>query len=370
VHGVGRIVGATLALVLCATACATRDGRPPLGRDASVALLRSIERELAEDPDHDRLRSVLVQVDGRTVLEHYDHSSATDHWNIDALTMSVLSTLVGIAVHEGLIPGLDATLAELLPERAARMSAAVRRATLAQLLSMSAGFAPSGVPDRASVVSPTVHTAPFLLPDPVDHILRTPAYAPGRFFDYSEQGAHLVAAVVARAAGTSVLQYARSRLLDPLGIDSRPSDELLGTPAHLAAGDRARLGWAVDRRGLDLGWNGLRLTARDLAALGRLYLDEGRWRGKQVVPENWARVAPLTHVATGAEVAPTYGYEWWVDGEAYFGWGYGGQLLEVVPSRRLVVVVQTQQDPRNPLAGFTARKLTFLVDHVITPAVS
>ncbi len=303
--------------------------------------------------------------EGRVVYEHYDHADAADHWNIDAATTTVLATLVGIALHEGRISGLGATLAQLLPDRAASMSRQVAHTNLRQLLTMTAGF---DVPANNRV-------EPFVdEPDPVAGILRSQVNTPGRFFDYSDQGAHLLSAILEHATGMSVLDYARSRLLDPLGIPSRPADEPLGTARALAQGDQHDFGWAVDRSGLQDGWNGLRLRPRDLARIGQVYLDEGRWHGHQVVPENWARVAPLTRVATGYELAPGYGYGWWVDERnartTYFAWGYGGQLLEVLPQQHLVAVVLTEQDPTNLVRGFFAAELTFLVDHVIVPAVA
>ena len=171
----------------------------------------------------------------------------------------------------------------------------------------------------------------------------------------------------------SVLGYARLRLFDPLGIPTRPADEPLGTTAALASGGQ-HFGWAIDRGGVQDGWNGLRLRPRDLARFGQVFLDQGLWHGRQVVPENWSQVATLTQVATGYEVAPGYGYGWWVDernGEtAYYGWGYGGQLLEVLPREQLVVAILTQQNPTNLVRGFFAAELTFLVDHAIVPAVT
>ena len=135
--------------------------------------------------------------------------------------------------------------------------------------------------------------------------------------------------------GRSVLDYARSRLFDPLGIPTRPVDQPLGTAEQLAGGS-TRFGWAVDRS---------RICSSAGAACGcGLATSPGSARssstraggeGRQLVPQNWARVASLTQVLHGFEIAPGYGYGWWVDERneesAYYAFGYGGQLIEVLP---------------------------------------
>jgi CubicO group peptidase (beta-lactamase class C family) len=352
-----------LSLALLAPAACTRQHTVAhRGLDAA-ALTARIDRELSANPAEARLRAIVVLHHGRVVYEHYQQARARDHWNVDGITSTVLATLVGIAIHDGSVPGLGSTLASLLPDRAASMPADVARTTLRQLLTMTAGFD----------VLANDRSGPFVgSHDPVGDILADQKNPPGRFFDYSDDGAQLIAAVLREATGTSVLAYACAKLFGPLGIDTRPAAEPLGTARVLTARSD-RFTWAVDRSGLDDGWGGLKLTARDLSRLGQLFLDEGRWHGRQVVPENWAHVATLTQVSTGYEVAPAYGYGWWVDARddsgASYGWGYGGQLLDVLPRDDVVVAILTQQDPSNLVRGFFAAELTFLVDEAILPAV-
>lgn len=340
--------------------CDRHEAAPRRALDAA-ALTASIERELALNPAIDRLRAVVVVQDGRVVYEHYPQGSPEEHWNLDAITGTVVATLVGIAIHEGRLPGLGATLGQLLPDRS--MPPDVARTNLRQLLTMTAGFD----------VPATNRTAPFTDPQyPVGKILHSQANPPGQFFDYSDQGAHLLGAVLERATGMSLLTYARIHLFTPLGITTAATTQPLGTmPAIAAHGPGPS--WTVDRSGLLDGWNGLHLRPRDLARLGQVFLDDGRWHGRQVVPANWAEVATLTHVPTSYEVAPGYGYGWWVDqrhvGSPFYGWGYGGQLLEVLPRERVVVAVMTEQDPTNLVRGFFAAELTSLVDQAILPAV-
>ena len=110
-----------------------------------------------------------------------------------------------------------------------------------------------------------------------------------------------------------------------------------------------------------------------------MLLDDGKWKGEQVVPADWVRESTKQQVDTTSRrnqdnASGEFGYQWWVteadDEPAYFAWGGGGQLLEVVPSLSLVVVVASEIEYGQPRStGFSANVLTFLVDHVIAPAV-
>jgi CubicO group peptidase (beta-lactamase class C family) len=298
-----------------------------------------LDEEFASN-DYAGLVSVIVLADGRTVYERYDDSAATDHHHVWSVTKSIISTLVGIAIGEGKIAGVDATLAQLLPEHAEDMAPGVAGTTLEQLLTMTAGLA-DDLPETD---------------DPVASILREQAVDPGTKFSYTNNSAHLVAAILVEATGMPLLEYARATLFDPLGITTRPADQPTFTDwADLA--DPSGFGWYVDPQGVNLGGFGISLRAQDMAKIGLLYLDHGSWQGRQVVPAHWVTTATTEHVPLEAGVegfAPAgeigYGYLWWttrVDGEAaYSANGSFGQRILVVPSRDLVVVTQ---------ADFTSR---------------
>jgi CubicO group peptidase (beta-lactamase class C family) len=129
----------------------------------------------------------------------------------------------------------------------------------------------------------------------------------------------------------------------------------------------------VDPGGVHLGGGFLKLRPRDMARLGSVYLDEGRWGGRQVVPAEWVREATRAHVDVVGPVsaARDYGYLWWVttagDEPAYFALGFGGQLIEVVPGRDLVVVVSTAYDLLDPQVLLDDRTLPRMVEEVVLP---
>lgn len=364
------LVTATLLSLLLVTACSNdrdRESGPDKSAD-EAALVSAINQQLSIDPDHDNLRAVVVYVDGDPILENYYGWSADTYWDVESVTKSILSTLVGIAIGEGKISDLDRTLAQLLPDHRADMRRAVATTTLRELVTMTAGFA--GL-DRDR--TPDYMTDP----DPVGRILRAAPDPLAGGFEYSNQGAHLVSAVVARATGMSVLDYARSRLFEPLGIDTHPAVEPQVDLSDLDVHDvymEADFAWPVDRSGLHLGWGLVKLRPTDMARLGQLFLQDGLWKGKQVVPASWVREATRSQVAeTGDQFG--YGYEWWVDDResdpAYFAFGYGGQMIAVVPNWDLVVVVSSEVEPDgNAGTGISSNTLAFLVHDVIVPAVA
>lgn len=358
------LAAAVIATLLPLTACGGSDEQPRASFDGA-AVWRVVRDDLSTDPDSGDLRAFLVDHDGRLVLEKYVGTTADRYWDVESVTKSVVSTLIGIAIGERAISGVDATLADLLPTHRAAMSPAVARTTLHDVLSMSAGFASLG------------NDTALGARNAVDRCLRHVNTSMRGTFEYSNEGAHVAAAILQQAVGTSVLDYARSRLFGPLGIDTDPAFTPAvgnGEPvardvkAYLAAG----FAWPTDPSGLALGASLLKLRPSDLLKIGLLYLHHGRWKGRQVVPAAWTREA--TSVQSRGPNS-SYGYFWWVgraDGApAYQAQGYGGQLIEVVPSRELVVVASTELSYIGDLGsdGLSPGALTFAVSDAVAPAL-
>jgi CubicO group peptidase (beta-lactamase class C family) len=265
------------------------------------------------------LRSVVVVRNGFLIDErYYDKSNISTLRYIASVTKSVTSILVGIALEQGKIRSLDQTVGELLPEAAAKAPAsAVNGVTLAQILRQTSGF-PS---DRQS---DTRNLEPQLKDIPLE-----PTSPP--VWRYSSAAVALISPILARAIGGSVEDFAKTALFLPLGIDDYD--------------------WRRDAVGNVRTDSGLRLRARDVAKLAWMMADGGRWRGRQVVPAQWAAESTRRHIAMGWHLGPMtdidYGYLWYtgtMHGRmVVLAWGYGAQFALVVPSLNLVVV--TLADP-------------------------
>ena len=312
---------------------------PPARPSAPTDLIAAaVAGDFATHATDDHIRAIVVTVSGRTRFERYYGSSAAQSRSAFSVTKSVMSTLVGQAVDEGKLR-LDDRLSQMLPKYAAKMSPRVAAVTLRQLLTMTAGF-----PDTLSGFG-----IPELIgaPDWVRFILSHQDSAPGKLFAYSDYGAHLLSPILEQATGQPVLTYARSHLFDPLGIPTTPAAQPLADDAHWAEYEAAGFAWPVDPQGYATAGAHLKLRPQDMTRLGQLFLQDGQWQGSQVVPAAWVREA--TSVQPSATV-PHYGYLWWmttVDGTpSYFAWGLGGQLIQVVPDRHLVMVVSSNVDLR------------------------
>ena len=118
------------------------------------------------------------------------------------------------------------------------------------------------------------------------------------------------------------------------------------------------------------------MRPRDLAALGELFRQRGRWHDKQLVPADWVQQATVAHAARafdgpaiGAFNPTGYGYEWWVERAggvaAFYAWGLGGQLIEVVPARQMVIVVAADTDPAANASMVGPDDIQNLVDIIV-----
>jgi len=366
------VQAATAALAAALVACApeppgtdvddpTTDAPSALTGGLGPTLVDTLERD-PSDYGFGHVRAFLVLQDGRPVFEHYRESTPETTHDVQSVTGSVVSLLVGIAIDEGYLKGLQQPLGELLPEYAALMSDDVAEVTLEELLTMTGGWpaAPVDLVGSGDVVAGVLSDG-----------LR---FRPGSRFVPSDRSAHLISAVLARATGRSVLEFARDELFEPIGVVSEPAAEPVAVEANQPAYERAGFAWPVDPQGRHLGDTGLKITAWDMVRIGQLVEDGGLSEGRQVVPSWWVAECTSTHVrpSGSARLTEGYGYEWWLttaDGRAAFAsLGLGGQLIEVVPDLDLVVVVASsvpaQADPLDPTV------LVDLVDEVVAPELS
>jgi CubicO group peptidase (beta-lactamase class C family) len=236
------------------------------------------------------ITSVLVAKHGRVVREtYYGGLRATDRVPVFSITKSVVSALVGIAIADDQLSGLG----ERLPWR--------KQITLGELLSMTAGYAPS---------------VNFQSADAEALAARARLNRPGTFA-YDSGSLDLVGDLLERATGMPLADYARRRLFGPMGI----------TDVRWPGGRAA---------------SGLLLRPRDLLTFGQLYLDGG----KRILPASWIRRSTRLHVRIRRGLG--YGYGWWIRPHSYAAYGHLGQVLAIYPQRDEVVVVTSSG--ANPLA--------------------
>lgn len=265
-------------------------------------------------------QAVVVVRHGEIVHERYADGADEDSWAASwSMAKSFSSALVGIALDEGLIPSVDEPMTTYIPEWAGTERASM---TLRHVLQMSSGLAwnedydPTAGP--SDIVSMVVGAA-----DQLEYATtREPEVAPGTRWAYSSGDSMLLSTVLQQATGRSAGEYAQEKLFDPIGMG--PVD------------------WWTDAEGHTLTYCCIDTTSRSFARFGLLYLHDGAWGDRQVVPEAWVEES-LTPVADQER----YGYQWWlgfaddVEGipdDAFRAQGLDGQWIYVVPSLDLVVV--------------------------------
>ncbi len=297
-----------------ATAPDPAGGAPPaLTHGLDPAILADVYARAAALP---RLRSLLVERQDTLVRAAYFHgATAARRANIKSASKSIVSALVGIAVAEGKLKGLDQPIAPFFRRYiGGSADPRLRRLTLGDLLSMRAGLEPTSFGNYGDWVESR---------DWVRYVLtRRFVDDPGGRMLYSTGNTHLLSAILTQATGMSTLAYARSRLFTPLGVE---------LPA-----------WPRDPQGIYFGGNEMRLRPRDLLRLGELYLHHGRLGGRRLVPDSW-----ITDSWTPRTTSPFNGYDyglgWWHRRsgahDVYFAWGAGGQYLFLVPDLQLLAVM-------------------------------
>lgn len=320
------------------TAAEEPAARPTRGLD-SLLLAQAFERAAALP----RLHALLVARHGVLQREEYFRGPGRDRpANLKSASKSLLSTLIGIAIAEGHLEGLDQPIAPFFPEYVgADADPRLHELTVGNLLSMQSGLEPTSFGNYGEWVT-SRNWVRYVLSRPfVDE-------RGGRML-YSTGSTHVLSALLTRATGMSTLQYARTRLAEPLGIR---------IPA-----------WTRDPQGVYFGGNEMHLRPRDLLAYGELYRRGGRSDTVQIVPEDWIRQS-WTQRTTSRFNGHGYGLGWWIRSrrghDVYFAWGYGGQYLFIVPDLELTVV--TTSDPVSPREGDHNRELHRILTDFLIPA--
>jgi CubicO group peptidase (beta-lactamase class C family) len=288
------------------------------------------------------VHSVLVARSGKLVFERYFRGSdeipglifghrvvnvtfdANTLHNMKSVSKSVASLVVGIAIDRGLIRSVNESIFSFFPELSDLRSLEKDRIQLVHVLTMSMGL---------KWVEATPATGDYnndearmnMAWDPCRYVLGLPATAPaGQEFFYNTGALRLVSAIIHKATGRPLDEFAQASLLKPLGI----------TAAQ----------WNRVRAETDAG-GGLRLRPRDMAKIGQLVLTGGRWNDRQIVSKGWIEASTTRKLEATDD--QSYGYLWWLGRSPLNGreihWimaaGRGLQTIRVVPELDLVFVM-------------------------------
>ena len=319
-------------------------GYAPLPGDdwkASTPAEQGLDPKLVADlysraAEHKTLYGLLIIKNGHLIAERYFNRGALEREvALASVTKSYTSALVGIALHQGCLSSVDQKMLEFFPEFVGQLNDPRKeQITIGQMLQMRSGY-----PWEED--TPAYLDRLFADNNWLRHIVDFPLTSdPGTRFGYSNLTAHLLGVIVARACDTNLRTYGQQNLFRPIG---------------------AQVGfWPMDADGNYFGSGDISFTARDAAKFGLLYLYNGVYEGKQVVPAEWVKESLQTY-STGLygdrlgryfrDIG--YGYLWWSaragKHQFSYAWGHGGNLIILLDGLDMVIV--TTADPLHGVWG-------------------
>jgi len=283
-----------------------------------------------------KIGSVLIARHGKLIYENYFDGDAATLRDTRSATKTITGTLVGIAIEEHKLSGVDARIFSLLSERARKAQnpdSRKEKITVEDFLTMSSALecddwndASRGNEERMYLVE---DWAQFILDLPIRGRMHVgekeepPAF--GRNFSYCTGGVFTLSEVLTKATGMRTDRYAQQKLFAPLGITT--------------------VEWVYSPMEVPQTGGGLRLTSRDLIKVAQLYLDGGQWQGKRILSEPWTKASVEPHAQI--DEATNYGYLWWLKTfksreksyPAFYMSGNGGNKILAFPPLDMVVAI-------------------------------
>lgn len=297
---------------------------------------------------YQNIHSVLLVKNGKLVVEEYFPGWIKDgryrwHWRywryrvfkrdtlhcLYSVTKSVNAILIGIAIDQHLIRGVEEKISAFFPEYADIFADSEKdKIRLKHFLSMTALAWDEWTYPDTDVRND--HVSMNLSHDPVRYALERPVVgAPGTKFAYNSGHAITMGQIIYKVSGLRADKFAERYLFAPLGIKDYYWSKYSNGTVHTSGA--------------------LFLRPRDMAKIGYLFLNGGRWQGKQIVSKEWVKESTKPRVSTGLShwgLAPEYGYQWWLDSfrvrdrviASYRAQGKGGQFIFVFPDLHMVAV--------------------------------
>jgi len=325
----------------------------PETQGMSSQKLQEMENYMDSENIRSNIDSLLIIRNGYLVYESYPslvYNETINH-HIFSCTKVFISALIGIALEEGYISGLNDYVLDYFPNKTFdNMDSRKEAITIKDLLTMTTGLAWI---DQVNYYQMAVSSdwVQYVLDQPMEH-------QPGEVWNYNTGASHLLSAILDQETPYGTLDYAKICIFDPLNITN--------------------YSWNLNNQGVPIGGTLLYLTPRDMAKFGFLYLNNGNWNDTQLIPSSWITESTTSFINVEFDQGhgSGYGYQWWIYRwvNAYTARGSYEQHIVVIPDLNLVVVSTGNADFQFirllvnfilPSAGFTPLDLVLVISLVI-----
>lgn len=262
--------------------------------------------------------SLIIIQNGKNIFEkYYNGFSADKRNNLKSTAKSITSLLIGIAIDKGLIKDENQKIFDLLPEMFdEKTDPEKKKITIKDALTMGAGFEWNNFGGKWRSGWDRSH-------EPTKYLIRQVPLTnkPGTKWNYNSALSHLLSTLIKKYSGMNTLEFAKKYLFAPLGIKN--------------------VQWSKSKDGNEMGNSELFLTPRDLAKIGLLMMQDGKWQGKQIVSKEWIDKSTKKYFDGFPQIGG-YGYQWHTRKfgkyQSYLAAGWGGQFLIIIPRLNMVIV--------------------------------
>lgn len=278
--------------------------------------------DAAEKSDHE-FHSIMILRHGKVVAEGWwaPYKPELKH-TMYSISKSFTSTAVGFAVKEKLLSVEDKVVSFFPDQVPSNISEHLSSLRIKDLLTMTVGQSP----DPTRTVVPDSNWVRSFLSTPILH-------KPGSRFLYNSMATYMLSAIVQKVTGQKVLDYLAPRLFVPLGIEG--------------------MDWETDASNINTGGWGLRIKTEDMAKLGQLYLQKGKWNDTQILPAEWVEEATTIKIEQAPDAPQSqkdssdwlqgYCYQFWRSrNNSYRGDGAFGQFIIVLPEKDAVIAITAE----------------------------
>ncbi|MDV3426351.1 MAG: beta-lactamase family protein [Bacillota bacterium] len=292
---------------------------------------------------YSNIGGIIVLKNGKELYENYmNDCTAAATFHVFSVTKSIISILIGIAIDKGYIKSIDQEVLDFFPDYAVkRGEKTVQNVKLKDMLTMTAPYKYKSEPYTEYFASDNWVKSALDLLGGRGKI--------GEFRYAPLIGPDILSGILVKTTGQSVLDFAAEYLFSPLNINVEGNIVFHNKEEQLAWYKKKNVkGWVADPQGVNTAGWGLNLTPMDMAKIGQLYLDDGMWKGKQIISSGWINESTKEHSRCD-QWKLSYGYLWWIIDEKehiFAAMGDGGNVIYVNTNKKMVVAIASLFVPR------------------------